>query len=366
MLLWSVLHLTGTQAVNADYERLGQPSVTLDDIRRFRQLDSKAPGHPGVPLGLGRRDDHRPARPGRRHERRHGDRAEVARRPLQPARLRDLRLPRLRRLRRRLHDGGRRVGGGVARRATSASTTSAGSTTTTTSRSRATRASPSPRTSRPASSATGGTCCASATPTTSTASSTRSRSSGRRRAARPSSSSTATSATARRTSRTPPRRTASRSATRRSGSRKRGYGWPEDAKFLVPDGVREHFAAGIGARGAQARQQLDGALRRVPRQVSRARDRDRPDAAARAAGRLGPQPARLPGRPEGHRRARRLGQGAERARAEHPLVPRRLGGPRAVEQDDADVRGRGRLPGRHARAARTCTSASASTRWRRS
>ena len=46
MLLWSVLHLTGTQAVNADYERLGHASVSLDDIRRFRQLDSKAPGHP--------------------------------------------------------------------------------------------------------------------------------------------------------------------------------------------------------------------------------------------------------------------------------------------------------------------------------
>lgn len=46
MLLWSALHLTGVQAVNADYEALGQPSVTLDDIRRFRQLDSKAPGHP--------------------------------------------------------------------------------------------------------------------------------------------------------------------------------------------------------------------------------------------------------------------------------------------------------------------------------
>jgi len=46
MLLWSMLHLTGTKAVNADYERLGQPSVTLDDIKRFRQLDSKAPGHP--------------------------------------------------------------------------------------------------------------------------------------------------------------------------------------------------------------------------------------------------------------------------------------------------------------------------------
>ncbi len=46
MLLWSVLHLTGTRAVNPDYEVLGQPSVSLDDIRRFRQLDSKAPGHP--------------------------------------------------------------------------------------------------------------------------------------------------------------------------------------------------------------------------------------------------------------------------------------------------------------------------------
>jgi transketolase len=46
MLLWSILHLTGTRAVNAEYERLGKPSVTLDDIHHFRQLDSKAPGHP--------------------------------------------------------------------------------------------------------------------------------------------------------------------------------------------------------------------------------------------------------------------------------------------------------------------------------
>ena len=46
MLLWSVLHLTGVQAVNADYESLGKPSVTLDDIKRFRQLDSRAAGHP--------------------------------------------------------------------------------------------------------------------------------------------------------------------------------------------------------------------------------------------------------------------------------------------------------------------------------
>ncbi len=53
MLLWSILHLTGVQAVNAEYEKLGQPSVTLDDIRRFRQLNSKAPGHPEYHLVSG-------------------------------------------------------------------------------------------------------------------------------------------------------------------------------------------------------------------------------------------------------------------------------------------------------------------------
>jgi transketolase len=46
MLLWSVLHLAGVRAVNADYESLGAPAVTLDDIKHFRQLGSKAPGHP--------------------------------------------------------------------------------------------------------------------------------------------------------------------------------------------------------------------------------------------------------------------------------------------------------------------------------
>jgi transketolase len=46
MLLWSVLHLTRTKAINPSYERLGHVSVSLEDIRHFRQLDSKAPGHP--------------------------------------------------------------------------------------------------------------------------------------------------------------------------------------------------------------------------------------------------------------------------------------------------------------------------------
>ncbi len=46
MLQWSVLFLSGTKAVNADYELVGRPAVTLDDIRRFRQFGSRAPGHP--------------------------------------------------------------------------------------------------------------------------------------------------------------------------------------------------------------------------------------------------------------------------------------------------------------------------------
>ncbi|MEE8242067.1 MAG: transketolase [candidate division NC10 bacterium] len=46
MLLYSILHLCGVRAVNPKYEVLGELSVTLDDIKRFRQLDSKCAGHP--------------------------------------------------------------------------------------------------------------------------------------------------------------------------------------------------------------------------------------------------------------------------------------------------------------------------------
>ena len=42
MLLWSVLHLTRTKAVNANYERLGHVSVSLDDIKHFRQQIGRA------------------------------------------------------------------------------------------------------------------------------------------------------------------------------------------------------------------------------------------------------------------------------------------------------------------------------------
>ena len=45
-LLYALLHLTRVTAVNPAYETLGEPAVPLDDLKRFRQLDSKCPGHP--------------------------------------------------------------------------------------------------------------------------------------------------------------------------------------------------------------------------------------------------------------------------------------------------------------------------------
>jgi transketolase len=46
MLLYSILHLAGVKAVNPKYETTGDPAVTINDIERFRQMDSKCPGHP--------------------------------------------------------------------------------------------------------------------------------------------------------------------------------------------------------------------------------------------------------------------------------------------------------------------------------
>jgi transketolase len=65
---------------------------------------------------------------------------------------------------------------------------------------------------------------------------------------------------------------------------KRAYGWPEDAQFLVPDGVREHFAEGIGARGRELRAQwealLDGFRREhqtLAAQIGQMQRRELPD-----------------------------------------------------------------------------------------
>ena len=147
---------------------------------------------------------------------------------------------------------------------------------------------------------------------------------------------------------------------------KRFYGWPEDAKFLVPDGVREHFAAGLGARGAKLRGEWMALFEAYKKAYPEGSRRALPHAAPPAPRRLGQGAPHVPRRREGRRRPRRLGQGAERGRAEHALAHRRLGRPGALHQDAAHLRRRGRLRGRRATAAATSTSASASTRWARS
>ena len=72
MLLYSLLHLCQVKAVNPEYETLGRLSVTLDDIKNFRQLEQQMPRPPRVPLDLRSRNHHRSARTRRCHERRHG------------------------------------------------------------------------------------------------------------------------------------------------------------------------------------------------------------------------------------------------------------------------------------------------------
>ena len=46
MLLYAMLYLAQVRGVNPEYERVGEFAITLDDIKKFRQLDSKTPGHP--------------------------------------------------------------------------------------------------------------------------------------------------------------------------------------------------------------------------------------------------------------------------------------------------------------------------------
>ncbi len=117
MLLWSVLHLTGTQAVNADYETA---RAARGDARRHPPLPparQQGARPSGISLGVGRRDHHRSARPGHRHQRRHGDRRSAG----SPSRYNKpgfdiFDYDDLRGVRRRLPDGRRRLGGRVARR----------------------------------------------------------------------------------------------------------------------------------------------------------------------------------------------------------------------------------------------------------
>jgi len=53
MLLYATLHLAGVRGINPEYEQRGEFAITLDDIKRFRQIDSKTPGHPEYRVAAG-------------------------------------------------------------------------------------------------------------------------------------------------------------------------------------------------------------------------------------------------------------------------------------------------------------------------
>jgi transketolase len=53
MLLYAMLYLSEVRGLNPEYESTGEFAVTLDDIKRFRQIDSKTPGHPEYRLTAG-------------------------------------------------------------------------------------------------------------------------------------------------------------------------------------------------------------------------------------------------------------------------------------------------------------------------
>ena len=127
---------------------------------------------------------------------------------------------------------------------------------------------------------------------------------------------------------------------------KRGYGWPEDAKFLVPEGVYEHFSAGVGARGAKARSEWTELFRayrskypELATEIDLMQRRELPVGWDRNL-------PTFPADAKGHRGTRCIGKSAERARAEHPLVSWWLRGSWPFEQDRFDFRRRGRFSGR--------------------
>ena len=53
MLLYSLLHLAGVVEIDAQGKRSGQPAISLDDIKQFRQMGSKTPGHPEYRMTTG-------------------------------------------------------------------------------------------------------------------------------------------------------------------------------------------------------------------------------------------------------------------------------------------------------------------------
>jgi hypothetical protein len=109
MLLWSVLYLTDTQAVNAEYETLGRPAC---HPRRYPALspawESRARAS-RIPPGIRRGDDHRPARTRHCDQRRYGESRSAGSRRVTTSRISQSSITISMPYAGRLPDGGRRL-----------------------------------------------------------------------------------------------------------------------------------------------------------------------------------------------------------------------------------------------------------------
>ena len=73
-LLYALLHLAGVKSVNRKYETLGELAVSVEDLKKFRQLESKCPGHPEYRWTSGVETTTGPLRPRCCDKRRNGHR----------------------------------------------------------------------------------------------------------------------------------------------------------------------------------------------------------------------------------------------------------------------------------------------------
>jgi transketolase len=87
MLLYAVLHLASVKEIDADGKPTGEPAISLDDIKQFRQLSSKTPGHPEYRMTTGVET----AGPRLRQFGWHGHRGACIGGPIQSRRLRSVR-----------------------------------------------------------------------------------------------------------------------------------------------------------------------------------------------------------------------------------------------------------------------------------
>ena len=144
---------------------------------------------------------------------------------------------------------------------------------------------------------------------------------------------------------------------------KQAYHWPGQEDFYVPEEVVRHFAEGIGARGEQLRAAWDAQYAAYAKEYPELAAQIEMIRKRRAARGLGRRHPVVSGRRQGRGQPGFVGQGAQPGGQEHPLDARRLGRPRTVEQVAARIPRGGRFPRRRARPDAISTSASASTPW---